>query len=146
MSAKGLEWALRLRGDLVIRTEQLREALADIEPLRQELARLEEQLKGVERLVAVYHEQLGYPKAAEVAQPPVPQPALREPALQLDAAFISAEPPAPSGLSDHVRGRVLGAVEVIRNVVMLMRKTAVRLWLSLRMWVVERLPHSRTLS
>jgi hypothetical protein len=64
MSQKGLEWAHRLRADLLIRIDDLRTALADIEPLRLELERLRGQLKGVERLIAVYEDQLGDPKPA----------------------------------------------------------------------------------
>jgi hypothetical protein len=64
MSQKGLEWAHRLRADLMIRIDDLRAALADIEPLRLELERLLGQLKGVERLIAVYEDQLGDPKPA----------------------------------------------------------------------------------
>jgi hypothetical protein len=59
MAQRELEWALRLRADLSERADHLRSALAEIEPLRLELGRLEEQLKGVDRLIAVYHDHLG---------------------------------------------------------------------------------------
>lgn len=147
MSAKGLEWALRLRADLVIRIELLRESLAGIEPLRQELARLEEQLKGVERLVAVYHDQLGYPKADEVALP-VMQPALThaQQALQLEAAFIPVKPPEPPTLAIILRGEARRTIAVLRNGATLAQKTAARLWLSLRVWLADRFPRSNTLA
>jgi hypothetical protein len=158
MSAKGLEWALRLRTDLHSRIEQLREALAGIEPLRQELARLEEQLKGVERLVAAYHEQLGYPKANDVAAP-VAQPALTRAELtrQLEAALIPLEALEPETLVQMetrasptlvaiLRGEALRAVVVVRNGAAHTTRTATRLWLSLRVWLAERFPHSNTLS
>jgi hypothetical protein len=69
MYRKGLEWAEQLRGDLVIRIEDLRAALADVEPLRLELERLQSQLKGVERLIAIHHAQLGLTVPAWVGEP-----------------------------------------------------------------------------
>jgi hypothetical protein len=75
----GLEWARHLRSQLIERIHVLRAALADIEPLQQELTRLEAQLKGVDRLIAVQTELLGLPMAAVEAGPqnlgsPAPTP------------------------------------------------------------------------
>ena len=140
MSAKGLEWALRLRADLQNRIEQLREALAGIEPLRQELVRLEEQLRGVERLVAVYHEQLGYPKTAEEIAP-APQLAVSREELtrQIEAALVPlhapepAKPPAPA--SDEAP-----------DILVALRSGVTRFWFSLRIWFAERFLRRDSLS
>lgn len=95
MSRKALDWALHLRGELVERMDELRTVLADIEPLRRELERLEAQLEGVERLIGVYVNQLGCPDprttiaiTTEVLaqQPDAPVPAPAADNLSLGAA------------------------------------------------------------
>jgi hypothetical protein len=162
MSAKkGLEWALRLRADLQMRIEQLREALAGIEPLRQELARLEEQLKGVERLVAVYHDQLGYPKLERPVQPVATEvgPMHAEDAISLEAAFFpyieNLQPPTPPPptLMSILRGQALGAIALCRQGAAHARETALRFWLSargfslsVRSWLADLLPRRNTQS
>ena len=82
MSQKTLDWAQQLRADLLDRVENLRAALADIEPLREELRRLEGQLQGVERLIMVCHERLGYdaPPWASAARQDAPAPSSAPPA------------------------------------------------------------------
>jgi hypothetical protein len=139
MSQRGLEWALRLRADLGTRITELREALAGIEPLRLELARLEEQLKGVERLVAVYHEQLGYPRPEE--ETPAMIPRTQETASE--AALVPVEIPEPPTLAAILRAEALSLVAACRKGAAFTREAAARFWLSVRVWVSERLPHGR---
>jgi hypothetical protein len=141
MSAKGLEWARRLRAELERRIDELSEALAGIEPLRRELARLEEQLDGVERLIAAYENQLGYPKPAEVAAPIAVQAASpqEEPLLPLaDTAPVPVEPPT---LVAILRAEALSVMAACRKGAVLLRDASARLWLSLRIWISERIRH-----
>jgi hypothetical protein len=139
MSQRGLEWALRLRADLGTRITELREALAGIEPLRQELARLEEQLKGVERLVAVYHEQLGYPRREEEALAAIPPPQQAAP----EAALAPIQIPEPPTFIAILRAEFLALAAACRRGAALTRETAARVWLSARVWVSERFSHGR---
>lgn len=141
MSTKGLEWARRLRNELERRIEELREALAGIEPLRQELARLEQQLGGVERLIAAYENQLGYPKSDEVAAPIAVQPGLpREESLPplVDTALVPADPPT---LVAILRAEALSVMAACRKDALLSRDAAARLWLSVRVWISEHIRH-----
>jgi hypothetical protein len=140
MSVKGLEWARRLRAELEHRIEGLREALAGIAPLQAELARLEEQLRGVTRLIAAYENELGYPKAADAA--PVPQPVLSRAELtrQIEAALVPLDTPEPPKPAAVPRETTLDIVAMLRNGASLARRTAVRLWLSVRIWLAERFP------
>src|SRR5690349_4608743 len=94
MSQKTLDWAQRLRAELTDRVEGLRAALADIEPLREELHRLEAQLQGVERLILICHERLGY-DAPPWASPARQEPATPAPAMQPAAAPEVFAPPVP---------------------------------------------------
>src|SRR5690349_24155 len=96
MSQKTLDWAQRLRADLVDRVEGLRAALADIEPLREELHRLEGQLQGVERLILICYERMGYdapPWANAGRQEPA---APTEPPMQPVALPEVFAPPVPT--------------------------------------------------
>jgi hypothetical protein len=70
MDQKGLRWAEQLHAELVARVEYLSEALADVEPLRQELVRLQGQVRGVERLIALHHQLLGKPQPSWVCKSP----------------------------------------------------------------------------
>lgn len=142
MSTKGLEWARRLRAELEARISELREALAGIEPLRQELARLEEQQRGVERLIAAYETQLGFEKKHEYLVPRAAPPvatggaATGEEASEplADAAPLAVAPPPPA-VVDVLRPTLLGVVAACRQ-------TAVRLWLSARVWISRHFLHS----
>ena len=127
MSQRGLEWALRLRADLGTRITELREALAGIEPLRQELARLEEQLKGVERLVAVYHEQLGYPRREETPAP-VTAPASAPP----EPAFALAPPSGRPTYMAVLRSAARSLAAACRKGAVLARDTVARFWPAVR--------------
>jgi hypothetical protein len=144
MSAKGLEWARGLRTELERRIGDLREALAGIEPLRQELVRLEEQLGGVNRLIAAYETQLGYPKPEEAAPhiaikavPPLEKEYL--PPL-VDAALVPVEPEPPT-LVAALRAESLRALALVRQGAARSRQAATRLWLALRIWVSDRFPN-----
>ena len=144
MSAKGLEWARGLRTELERRIGDLREALAGIEPLRQELVRLEEQLGGVNRLIAAYETQLGYPKPEEaaphIAIQAVPPLEKEPPPPLVDAALVSAEPQPPT-LVAMLRAEALHIPGLVRRGAARSRRAATRLWLALRIWVSDRLPN-----
>ena len=132
MSAKGLEWARQLRVELENRISGLREALAGIEPLRVELARLEEQQKGVERLIAAYETQLGFAKREHLVPRPAPQHAAPlaandespPPRLQAAGDLVHVQPPRPTLLA-ILRGEALAAIAFCR-------RSVARLWLSVR--------------
>jgi hypothetical protein len=85
MYQKSLEWAERLRADLVVRIEGLEAALADVEPLRQELERLRAQVKGVERMITICRGHLGYP------QPSWADEGLAASVRQLESSFAPVE-------------------------------------------------------
>jgi hypothetical protein len=79
--SQSMDWALQLQSELSARIEKLRAMLTDIEPLRQELTRLESQLHGLERLIAIQAELRGlqhpvhHASATEIfAQNKLPQP------------------------------------------------------------------------
>jgi hypothetical protein len=130
MSAKGLEWARKLRAELDSRIGELREALAGIEPLRQELARLEEQQKGVDRLIDAYENQLGFAKPEYLAPRPAPRPVEIEGAMPplppTDAVPIPIEAPSPT-LVAILRDDALAAIAFCRT-------GAMGLWAALRVW------------
>jgi hypothetical protein len=135
MSQKTLDWAQRLRAELVDRTEGLRSALADMEPLREELHRLEGQLQGVERLILICHERLGYdaPPWASAArqEPTAPSSA---PPIQHAAAPEVFSPPAP--------GPSIAAFHEARaRVVRYTRAVAARSWSALQRWLGKEFPH-----
>ena len=144
MSAKGLEWARGLRTELERRIGDLREALAGIEPLRQELVRLEEQLGGVNRLIAAYEIQLGYPKPEDVAPQAAVQaaPAREAEALPplVDAALVPVEP-APPTLVAILRAEALHTLALVRQGATRSRRAATRLWLAVRIWLSGRFPN-----
>jgi hypothetical protein len=144
MRQRGLEWGYRLRADLEARIGNLRAALADMEPLRDELARLEGQLRGVERLIEVYHTQLGYPRppwAEEAAATVAPAPAA------LPGA-IPAKPGAPDILSGATKTPPAGSAWRVG----LLKAAngswaaAVGAWLAARTWIGRRLPPHRAQS
>jgi hypothetical protein len=88
-SYRGLDWAKQHRTVLAARIEGLRAALAGIEPLREELLRLQVQLTGVERLIEVYYEHLGAQGQFAGSSNVVPialQPASGEPAQVIEGA------------------------------------------------------------
>src|SRR5262245_31895352 len=115
MYSKPLEWAQSLRGELLERIEHLRTVLADVAPLQAELQRLEEQSKGVDRLINLYLVHSGYSPEAPRAQPIAPP--------QADASerqdIVPALPPPPPSLTDAARdlGRALHAkaARTLRN-------------------------------
>ena len=141
MSAKGLEWARGLRTELERRIGELREALAGIEPLRQELVRLEEQLGGVQRLIAAYENQLGYPRPGEVAAPITVQAALSPEAPLPPLADTALVPTGSPTLLAILRAEMLSVMAVCRKGGSLSREAARRLWLSVRVWIAERIRH-----
>lgn len=132
MSAKGLEWARQLRLEIVGRIDGLREALAGIEPLRQELARLEEQLKGVDRLIAAYEDQLGYPKAGEALQPASAFAVISE------EASPAAAPPRT--MVTLARGEPDSLAVACREFAAALRRAAVRAWMLVQSRVAEIFP------
>ena len=142
MSAKGLEWALKLRGELQARIEELREALAGIEPLRRELARLEEQLRGLDRLVAVYHDQLGYRKPQDAAQaiaartPFASAEEASTPVLEEALLPMEIQPPT---LVAIIRSEVIRVAATCRKGIAAAGGAVERSWLSLRLWLAKRL-------
>ncbi|HEY7797622.1 MAG TPA: hypothetical protein VIA80_02565 [Hyphomonadaceae bacterium] len=140
MSAKGLEWARQLRAELEHRIEGLRDALAGIEPLQAELARLEQQLKGVTRLIAAYENELGYPKAGEAA--PVPQPVVSRAELtrRIEAALVPLDAPESPNPAVVPRKGTPDLITMLRNGASLVRRSAVRCGLSVRVWLAERFP------
>jgi hypothetical protein len=103
MSRKALEWAQRLRGELAERIEELRVVLADIEPLQEELLRLEAQLEGVERLIGLYVNQLGVARTAVVSGKPKEEIALQPGA---DVQPVSGETPS-LGAATRAFGKAL---------------------------------------
>jgi hypothetical protein len=146
-----LSWAQRLRGELAGRIEELRAALADIEPLRQELTRLESQMIGVERLIAVCHDRLGNAPPQQSAQASADRIQSSEPSYAQIAGpaahrfetpppwivdHISNQPIQPPG--PHSKG-ILRAMARLRNraehLIGSGYANAARAWLSLRAWL-----------
>lgn len=147
MSAKGLEWARRLRAELEQRIEGLREALAGIEPLRVELARLEEQLKGVNRLIGAYENDLGYLKSDEAAHPPVLLPAAAAQAPQLaEPALVPVVEHKQPTLVDVLRAEARALVDAVRDAGVASYQAAARTWLIIGGWLSERFSRSSSLS
>jgi hypothetical protein len=141
MSAKGLEWARKLRSELECRISELREALAGIEPLRVELARLEEQKNGVERLIAAYENQLGFAKPEHTA--PLPAPVVRSaqdtPPPLIDALLPVEIPESPTVIA-ILRAEAFAILAACRKGAALTRNAATRLWLSARVWFSRHFP------
>jgi hypothetical protein len=142
-----LEWGYQLRTDLEARIDSLRAALADMEPLREELGRLEQQLKGVERLIEVYHLQLGYPRRRRAEQartegetetPPseLPVVAAKVEAPDIVLSAGAAPPPQDGGAWRE------GLLRIARDG----QAAAGRAWVAASAWVGRRFPRSRAQS
>ena len=145
MYQKSLEWAEGLRTDLVVRIEGLEAALADIEPLRQELERLQTQVKGVERMIGIYRGYLGYPKpswASEAETSDESARLLENSIAPAQGASGAAQDIAliPQRVYDALMPESAPRKEPIFDIAAY-RKTAAKVFLETRLWLVKQFLH-----